>query len=100
VSAPNLVIVLTLEGSPRNPNLKPLYAKYMEMIHWLIKTFSEEAVYPTYGGFFGLGAPIIGEMHPLWTGTSESACEMCIAALGIKKVESGGRTYIMVYKGI
>jgi hypothetical protein len=95
MSAPNLITVLTLEGSPRNPSLKPLYAKYKEMIHWSMKTFSEEAVYPTYGGFLGLGAPIVGETHPLWTGTSESARERCMAALGVEKVESGGRT---VYK--
>jgi hypothetical protein len=46
-------------------------------------------------GFFGLGVPIVGEMHPLWSGTSESARERCMTALGIEKVESGGRT---VYK--
>jgi hypothetical protein len=28
---------------------------------------------------------IIGEMHQLWAGTSESTREMCIAALGIEK---------------
>jgi hypothetical protein len=35
-----------------------------------LMTLSEKAVYPTCGGFFGLDAPIIGEMHP--TGTSQS----------------------------